>query len=248
MFRFVLDGENYLVAEVALRFAISFCRCINLNRSRVDAITLGSRMLTISSDPVTILRISFDTSARVNTLLMIPISKRDRTTPVTVPLPPWTVTPPKNTAAIALSSNPVPLSARELENRNVKTIPANALIKPEVTNSSIFSRLRLIPEKSAAVAATPLFAPGSKVPGSLFRPIGGALLGPNLSANAFQGFFQGIQRAEMGRQHMGDAVAHVPDAQAGQQAPAQGVPAGGIQQSMAGNLDFVALKRELGAQ
>ena len=51
MFRFVLDGENYLVAEVALRFAISFCRCINLNRSRVDAITLGSRMLTISSDP-----------------------------------------------------------------------------------------------------------------------------------------------------------------------------------------------------
>src|SRR5271165_5192483 len=87
-FDWFVMGKNYLLTEAALRFAISFCRCINLNRSRVDAITLGSRTLTISSEPVTILRISFDTSARVNTLLMIPINNRDRTTPVTVPLPP----------------------------------------------------------------------------------------------------------------------------------------------------------------
>ena len=81
-------GENHLLTEAAPRFAISFCRCLNLHRSRVDAMMLGSSTLTINSDPVTILRISFDTSARVNTLLMIPINNRASTTPVTVPLPP----------------------------------------------------------------------------------------------------------------------------------------------------------------
>jgi hypothetical protein len=45
-------------------------------------------MMMINSDPVTILKTSLATSARVRTLLMIPINSRESTTPVTVPLPP----------------------------------------------------------------------------------------------------------------------------------------------------------------
>src|SRR5262245_54824120 len=113
------NGNCYLAAETVSIFSISFSRCLTRHRSLAEAMRLGNRTLAISNDPVTIRRISFATSASVNTLLSIPISNRDRTTPVIVPLPPWTVTPPKITAAMALSSNPVPLSARELENRRV---------------------------------------------------------------------------------------------------------------------------------
>src|SRR5205085_12653913 len=89
--------RHHLTVDALPRRAISRWRCINLHRSRVEAIRLGRRTLMISNDPVTILRISFATSARVKTLLMMPISRSERTTPVMVPLPPWTVTQPKQT-------------------------------------------------------------------------------------------------------------------------------------------------------
>src|SRR6516164_5242162 len=84
----VFAGASYLAVETAPSFAISLCRRNNLNLSPVEAIRLGKRILMISNDPVIILSISFATSARVNTLLMISINDKESTTPVTVPLPP----------------------------------------------------------------------------------------------------------------------------------------------------------------
>ena len=76
-------GHGFLAAHHRLQRRSRQRRCIahQLRHAR-------ARPRRRSITKRTILRISFDTSARVNTLLMIPINNRDRTTPVTVPLPP----------------------------------------------------------------------------------------------------------------------------------------------------------------
>src|SRR5271170_4991519 len=81
-------GNIHLATDAAPSLEISFWRCINRHLSCAEAIRLGKRMLMINRDPVTILKTSLATSARVKTLLMIPINRRESTTPVTVPLPP----------------------------------------------------------------------------------------------------------------------------------------------------------------
>src|ERR1700680_2103677 len=83
-----VQGKIHLDADAAPSLVISLWRCINRHLSCVEAIRLGRRILIINSEPVTILKTSLATSARVNTLLMIPINSRESTTPVTVPLPP----------------------------------------------------------------------------------------------------------------------------------------------------------------
>ncbi len=81
-----------------------------------------------------------------STLRSTAISVNAHSTPVMLPRPPNTLTPPSRAAVITSSSMPTALSARALDSRAVNTMPAMAHTTPEVTNSASRSRWTRMPE------------------------------------------------------------------------------------------------------
>ena len=71
------------------------------------------------------------TPAKDNPFLSICISIKPKKVPTIVPLPPKILVPPRTTAVIASSSNPIPISERVVETLETKIIAANDAANPE---------------------------------------------------------------------------------------------------------------------
>ncbi len=78
-----------------------------------------------------------------------------RATPGIVPEPPKMLTPPSRTTVTTVRVIPAPASARALDSREVRMIPASAATRPDRTNSPVLARVTRTPEKRAA----PVFLP-----------------------------------------------------------------------------------------
>ena len=75
------------------------------------------------------------TCCRPSTLRSVATSTSAQSTPVSLPRPPNTLTPPSSAMVMTSSSKPSALLARALARRAVKTMPASAQTTPETTNS-----------------------------------------------------------------------------------------------------------------
>ena len=66
--------------------------------------------------------------------LIAPIINEPTNVPVTVPIPPNTEVPPRNTPAIEFINKPSPNVGQKYETSNDATRPANAAKKPMIAN------------------------------------------------------------------------------------------------------------------
>ena len=100
----------------------------------------------ISSSPRAMLWTSTVTLARRSAFCMTATAKTASTTPGMLPDPPKMFTPPSRTTVTTVSVMPCPASARALDRRAVRMVPASAAMTPDSMNRLILSRCTRTPE------------------------------------------------------------------------------------------------------
>ena len=86
------------------------------------------------------------TLASRSAFCMTATARTARTTPGIDPEPPKMLTPPSRTTVTTVRVMPWPASARALDRREVRMIPARAAISPDRTNSPVLTRATRTPE------------------------------------------------------------------------------------------------------